>query len=76
MTLYRKLDIQKKCKLTTDLVMYAASEKKGSGCCINCDNGKSCDNGKIARGKEQEDVQLLVPTAPPPYKNKCQTFTN
>lgn len=35
-TLYRK----EKCKLTTDLVMYTASEKKESGCCIGCDNRK------------------------------------
>ena len=65
MTLYREPDIQKKCKLKTDLVMYTASEKKESGCCIGC------DDRKIAGGEEQEDVQLLVPTAPPSYKNSA-----
>ena len=65
MTLYRKPDSQKKCKLKADLVMYTASEKKESGCCIGC------DDRKIAGGEEQEDVQMLVPTAPPSYKNSA-----
>ena len=65
MTLYRKPDIQKKCKLKTDLVMYTASEKKESGCCIGCDDRKT------AGGEEQKDVQLLVPTAPPLYKSSA-----
>ena len=45
--------------------MYTASEKKESGCCIGC------DDREIAGGEEQEDVQMLVPTAPPSYKNSA-----
>ena len=65
MTLYRKSDMREKCKLKTDPVMYTASEKKESGCCIGCDDRKT------AGGEEQNDVQMLVPTAPPSYKNSA-----
>lgn len=67
-TLRNDYETQKKCKLLTvdnnKIFVVGEETQKGkgkNGCCESCKKAKSC----TAESEEPEDVQLLVPTAPP-----------